>query len=96
MEGSGLLYTPSDLPSEEEPPAPILGFWVGRLGVLAERKSFTDHPAHGVVINDHANSDHGCCPENINAVFVIILTGLIIILLLLLLLLFRHSLPGII
>jgi hypothetical protein len=74
MEGSGLLYAPSDLPSEEEPLAPILGSWVGRLGVLAERKSFTDHPGHGVVINDHANSQHGCCPENIDAVFVIILT----------------------
>jgi len=75
MEGSGLLYAPYDLPSEEEPPAPILGSWVGRLGVLAKRKSFMDRPAHGVVINDNANSERGCCPENINAVFVIILKG---------------------
>jgi hypothetical protein len=88
MEGSGLLYAPSDLPSEEEPPAPILGSWLGRLGVLAEIKSSTDRPAHGVVINDDANSHHGRCPENIDAIVVIILTGLIYF--------FRRSLPGII
>jgi hypothetical protein len=50
---------------------------VVRLGVLAERKSFTDRPTHGVVISDHANSHHGCCPENISSVFVIIPTVLI-------------------
>jgi hypothetical protein len=68
MEGSGLLYAPCDLPSEEEPLASILGSWVGRLRVLAERKSFTGRPAHGVVITDHANSQDGCCLENIKSV----------------------------